>query len=188
MTSETDDEYIIRGVPAFVWTSGAALFGLGVYILLSQLASFLNWAKPAERPGDTFIAGAALLFIPAAGLSLFVIFPLIVTRFNRKGRFVEYTKYRPLWVRRRRIPFDQLYGGVHVSEEYDSENGGNTYEAYFDLKSGERLKMCSEPGQFQGRNYSMAMRANEILIKEGAALTDDAPRSGDEIITLGLNQ
>ena len=187
LTSDTEDEYIIRGVPAFLWGSGAALIGVGVYILFSQLGSFLNWAKPAEKPGDTFIAGAALLFIPAVGLSLFVIFPLIVTRINRKQRFVEYTRYRPFWVRKRRIPFEQLDGGVHISEEYDSENGGNTYQAYFDLKSGERLKMCSEPGQFQGRNYDIAMRVNDIFRNEEHYWTDKVPESGEEIIRLDLN-
>jgi hypothetical protein len=187
LTSDTEDEYIIRGVPAFLWGAAAALIGVGVYILFSQFASFLSWAKPVERFWDTLLVGAALFFIPAVGLSLFVIFPLIVTRINRKGGFIEYTKYRPLWVRTRRISFEQLDGGVHISEEYDSENGGNTYQAYFDLKNGERLKMCSEPGQFQGRNYDIAMRVNDILRNEEHYWTDKVPESGEEIVRLDLN-
>jgi hypothetical protein len=187
-TSETDDEYIVRGVPAVLWASGAALIGVGISILISNAASFLYWAKPVEDPKATFIVGFALLFIPAVGLSLFFIFPLIVTKFNRKQKYIEYAQYRPLWVFRRRIPFDQLDGGVHVSEEYDSDNGGNTYRSYFDLKNGERLKMCSEPGSLQGRSYDIAMRLNDILRNEEHYWTDSVPESGEDVITLGLNK
>lgn len=180
-TSETEDEFVVCGLPAVLWAGGGALFVVGVYLLVSNLPSFLNWAKPVENPKDTFIVSAGLLIIPALGLSLFVIFPLIITRFNRKEKRIDYSKFRLFWIHRRRISYDQLEGGVHISEEYDSENGGNTYEAYFELKNGERLKMCSEPGQFQGRNYDVGMRANEFLQKKHLA------QSNEDLITLGLN-
>jgi hypothetical protein len=188
LTSETDDEYIVRGIPVALWGAGAAFIAVGVGILISNGASFLNWAKPTERPGDTFIVAFGLLFIPATGLSLFFLFPLIITRFNRKQKYIEYAQYRPLWVYRRRISFDQIDGGVHVSEQYDSDSGGNTYRSYFDLKNGERLKMCSEPGSLQGRSYDIAMRLNDILRNEEHYWTDKVPESGEDVITLGLNK
>ena len=182
LTSETEDEFVVCGLPAILWAAGGALFFVGMYLLFSNLPSFLNWAKPVENPTATFFLAFGMLFIPLVSLSLFVIFPMIITRFNRRERQIYYSTFRLVLVHRRRISYDQLEGGVHISEEYDSENGGNTYEAYFELKNGERLKMCSEPGQFQGRNYDVGMRANEFLQRKHLA------QSNEDVITLGLNR
>lgn len=178
LTSETEDDYVVRGIPAFLWGSGAALFGVGAYLIATNLASFLEWARPYEKPSQTFTVGGALLFIPVAGLCLFMFFPLIVTRINRRTEVVEYAKYNLLGVRKRRIPYDHLNGGVHISEEIDTDEGGKIFSAYFDLKNGERLKMCSEPGQFQGRSYDVGMRANEFL------RTKHLAQSSDDLISL----
>ena len=73
-----------------------------------------------------------------------------------------YSKYGLLGISSSRFRYAELKGGVRISAEEDEE-GGLVYSAYFELKNGKRLKMCSEPGQWQGRNYDVGMKANEFL-------------------------
>lgn len=180
LTSATEDVYTIRGVPVFLWSAGGAFSGFGTFFVLDSAGWFLRSAKPAEQPGDTILTVLALLFIPLVGLGLLAFAPLIVTRLDRKNKAIAYSKYGILGISNKQIPYEHLDGGVHIQQD-ESEEGGFLYSAYFELKDGTRMKMCAEPGQWQGRNYSVAMRANEFLRRR------DLAAANAEIITLDLS-
>jgi hypothetical protein len=164
LTSESEDEYVVRGVPVLLWAGGGATLGLGIYILLSVGPGMLRLFKPVEEPSNSLTVLVSMSFIPLVGLGILFFAPLIVTRFKPNERIVQYTKYGLLGRDRQDIPYEQLHGGVHVSAEESDEDGYfYVYSAYFELKGGRLLKMCAGPGQSRRQTYTIGMKANEFL-------------------------
>lgn len=179
LTTETDDEYVVRGVPIVFWLAGGALLAAGVFAVAQNLNEFLAWAKPVDAPLKTLGGSIFLLFLPATALILLAFVPLIETRINRKQRTIFYSRIGLLGRHTRKIAFDHVRGGVHIIEERGYE-GGRMFTAHFKLVNGERLKMCVEPGEFQGRNYEVGMKANEFLLRK------ELGQASGDIVTLDL--
>ena len=162
---ETEDELTIKSFPLILWAIVLIIFILAGIIANGYLKTYGGFSKIGKlfegKIFDILINVFAFSFTPIAGLVVFYFSPLIITKFNRQKHIITKKTYSIFGKQTRKFGYNHLDGGVRVKLE-ESEDS-NYYSLYFKTKSNEKIKLSNEFSMWKGRNYDVAMKANEYL-------------------------